>query len=376
MRIALTTASALMLSTFSAHAGALDRTGQSVAALFEQGRYVEFSFGSVSPSVTGVGSAGVGGGASGDMAPSYLQFGAAYKADINDTWSYALIFDQPFGADVDYPTGTGYFAQGSTAEFNSSAITGILQYNLPSNLSFYGGVRLQTIQAEAVIPFVRGYSADGDRDFGVGYLAGVAYERPDIALRVSLTYNSKIEHSLDTVENSAPPPLTPVSGGLGGPNRSTTPIDTPQSVNLEFQSGVAKDTLLFGSVRWVDWSAFDITPNDYQILTGGGSLVSYNGDIVTYTLGLGRRLSDTWSVAATIGYEDPIGGFTTNLGPTDGQTSLGLAASYTMGNMKITGGIRYVMIENTQTRAGAVAPAGIFNDNDAIGAGIRIGYYF
>lgn len=293
MRIVPTAASALMLGTQLAHAGALDRTGQSVAALFENGRYMEFSFGSVSPSVTGVGTAAVGGGASGDMAPSYLQFGAAYKADINDTWSYALIFEQPFGADVDYPAGTGYFAQGSTAEFKSSAITGVLQYNLPSNLSFYGGVRLQTIQAEAVIPFVRGYSADGDRDFGVGYLAGVAYESPDIALRVSLTYNSKIEHELDTVENSAPPPLTPVSGGLGGPNRSTTPIDTPQSVNLEFQTGVAKDTLLFGSVRWVDWSEFDITPNDYQILTGGRSLVSYNGDIVTYTLGLGRRLNDT-----------------------------------------------------------------------------------
>lgn len=81
-------------------------------------------------------------------------------------------------------------------------------------------------------------------------------------------------------------------------------------------------------------------------------------------------------MAATVGYEEPIGGFTTNLGPTDGQTSLGLAASYSKGKMKITGGIRYVMIENTQTRAGAVAPAGIFNDNDVIGVGLRIGYYF
>jgi long-subunit fatty acid transport protein len=367
MKVALTAASALMLSTYAAHAGALDRTGQSVAVLFEKGRYAEFSFGSINPSVTGVGTAGVGGGASGNMSKDYLQYGAAYKADINDTWSYALIFDKPYGADVDYPTGTGYFAAGSTAEFTSNAITGILQYNMPSNLSFYGGIRLQTISADAVIPFASGYSATGDRDFGVGYLAGVAYEMPDIALRVSLTYNSAIEHELDTVENSI---------ALGGPNASTTPIDTPQSVNLEFQTGIAQDTLLFGSVRWAEWSDFDITPVNYQTLTGGGSLVSYNGDIVTYTLGLGRRINDTWSVAATVGYEEPIGGFTTNLGPTDGQTSLGLAATYTRGNMKISGGVRYVMIEDTQTRAGAVAPAGIFNDNDALGFGIRIGYYF
>ena len=134
---------ALLGSTSVAHAGALDRTGQSITVLFEEGRYAEFSLGAASPEVTGtavnLGAPGFTGGSSGDMSPSYFQFGAAYKADIDDQWSYALIFDKPFGADVDYPTGTGYFAAGSTAEFNSYAITGILRYKMPSNFSVYGG---------------------------------------------------------------------------------------------------------------------------------------------------------------------------------------------------------------------------------------------
>ena len=62
--------------------------------------------------------------------------------------------------------------------------------------------------------------------------------------RVALTYNSAISYELPTTETSV----------LGTVN-STTDTETPQSVNFEFQTGVAADTLLFGGVRWVDWTA-------------------------------------------------------------------------------------------------------------------------
>ncbi len=358
---------ALTGSATVAVAGGIDRSGQSIAALFEQGRYVELSLGAVSPNTSGVGSAAVGFGASGDLTPSYLQLGAAYKADINQQLSYALIYDQPFGADVDYPVGAAYFARGSKAEFESHALTGLLRYKLPSNISFHGGIRVQSIEATASVPFVGNYSVKGESDVSVGYLVGVAYERPDIAMRVSLTYNSKIDHDVDTVENS---PL-----GIG--NRSVTEVTTPQSVNLEFQTGIAQDTLLFGGVRWTEWSEFAIAPANYgSAVLAGGPLVSYADDVYTYSLGVGRRLNDTWSVAATVGYEKSNDGFVTNLGPTDGYKSLGLAATYTKDNMKITSGVRYVNIGDAQTRAGAAAPAGIFEDNDAVAFGVKVGFTF
>ena len=364
-------AGALGLSAATAYAGGIERSNQSVGVLFEEGRYLQLSLGHVSPDVSGsvlpafAGSLGLD---SGNMVDSYLNFGAAYKADINDTWSYAIILDQPYGADVDYPVTPTYFASGSTAEFNSTALTGILQYNLPSNVSFYGGVRLQNVEAEANIPFVAGYEASADRSFGVGYLLGAAYERPDIALRVALTYYSKVDHDLDTTESSV--------SLLGGPNESTTPIETPQAVNLEFQTGIAKDTLLFGSVRWVNWSDFDITPDDYFALTSGGSLVSYEDDRTTYTLGVGRRLTDKWSVAGSISHEPSTGSIVSNLGPTDGFTSLGLAAIYTEGNMEITTGIRYVWVGDAETEVGAASPATEFEDNEAFGIGVQVGFKF
>lgn len=360
--------SAILLgSAVTATAGNIDRSGQSITALFEEGRYGEFSFGSVSPSVSGTSTAGLGSVNSGDISPSYLQFGAAYKADINDKWSYAIIFDQPYGADTAYALGTGYFAQGANAELKSNALTGILRYKMPSNFSIHGGLRVQTLEATANIPFVSNYAVTGERDVGIGYLVGAAYERPDIALRVSLTYNSEIEHEVDTVETST---------ALGGPNSSVTTVDTPQSLNLEFQTGIAADTLLFGGVRWTDWSEFNISPANYGTLTGGGSLLSYNDDVYTWTLGVGRRLNETWSIAGLISYEEQTGGFFTNLGPADGATSVGLAATYTKDNMKITTGIRYVNVGSAQTAIPGNAPAANFRNNDALAIGVKVGFSF
>ncbi|MCR8827260.1 OmpP1/FadL family transporter [Pseudosulfitobacter koreensis] len=359
---------ALLGSACTAQAGGIDRSGQSIMALFEAGRYAEFSLGSISPDTSGTAVAGLGGFGSGDMTSSYLQLGAAYKADINDRLSYAIIYDQPFGASVDYPTGTGYYAAGASADLDSHALTGLLRYKFANNFSVHGGLRVQSIEATAVVPFIPSgpYSVNGDRDIGVGYVAGVAYERPDIALRVALTYNSSIEHDVETTENSA----------LGS-NTSTTEIETPQSVNLDFQSGIAKDTLLFGGIRWAEWSAFDISPADYRTVSGGGSLVSYDNDVFTYSLGVGRRLNDNWSVSASVGYEKSNGGFASNLGPTDGNKSLALAAVYTQDNMKITTGIRYVNIGDAQTSIdGGLSTAANFEDNHAVAIGVKVGYSF
>ena len=369
MKRLLLTAAALGAGTTAAHAGALDRSGQSMAVLFEKGRYGELSFGSVSPTISGVGANPSPSpfAMSGDMAPGYVQFSGAYKADLNDRLSYALIYDQPFGADVDYPLGTGYFAQGATAKLRTNALTGVLKYTTDGNVSLYGGLRLQSLSASAVVPFVSNWSATTSRDWALGYVLGAAYEKPEIALRISLTYNSKVKNKLPTMETSS---------GLGGPNASTTDITTPQSLNLEFQSGVAKDTLVFGSVRWVDWSNFAINPADYVLLTSGVPLVSYERDMVTYTLGVGRKLSDTWSVAASFTYEPHQGYFFGNLGPADGRKSITLAAIRTQGNTKITAGISYTMIGDAQTVAGPYAPAGVFTGNSAIAAGVKVGFTF
>ena len=360
MKTLLLSTVAMSMVTSVAFAGGVERSNQSVAVLFEKGRYLELGLGTADPSVSG----SIGTFQSGDMTERFLNFGAAYKADLNETWSYAIIYNQPFGANVSYPLVAYPFA-GSTAELTSHALTGMLQYNLPSNVSFYAGIRAQSLEAQAsvnAVPSFSGYNATTERDFRLGYLVGAAYERPDIALRVSLTYNSAIDHKLDTVE----------TGFTLSPVPSVTNITTPQSLHLEFQTGIAADTLLFGGVRWVDWTEFDISPAVYSSpLAVNAPLVSYADDRTTFTLGVGRRLNETWSVAASVSYEEHTGSLTGNLGPTDGLLGVTLGGSYTKDNMKITGGVSYIDIGNATTTASAN-----FTGNSAVGVGLKVGYTF
>jgi long-subunit fatty acid transport protein len=364
---------ATALGTFAltatvAQAGGIDRSGQSIGILFEKGNYTEFSFGRVSPKVSGIGAGTSPGPASGDIAVSYNQISSGLKYQFSDRLSAALIVDQPFGADVNYAATKTYFARGSTAKIRTMAMTGLLKYTTANNLSVYGGLKYQTMSAVASVPFIGFYNGRADRDGGVGYVVGVAYEKPEIALRVALTYSSKVKHDFSVVESSALSDRADVS--------STTRVETPQSVNLDFQSGVAKDTLVFGSIRWVDWSNFKIDPSVYDALTIGGDLVSYKKDTIIYSLGVGRKINDNWAVSAAVGYEKPSKGFAANLGPTDGKKSLTLGAIYTRDNMKITGGVSYVKIGDAQTTLGGGVTAANFTGNKAIGVGIKVGYSF
>ncbi len=344
----------------TALAGGIERSPQSVGVLFEEGRVVQLTFGYLSPSLSGT----VAGGAvsSGDMAPSFTTTGIAYKMPIGEQLDFALIYDQSVGADVAYTnTDPAYPFAGVEANLDGADLTALIRYRLPSNVSIYGGLRLQSIEAVLTglpIPSIPAiYTLNADRSYELGYVAGVAYERPEIALRVALTYNSAIDHKFDTTET--------FNGTAAGAPGFTTTI--PQSVNLEFQSGIAADTLLFGSVRWQDWSEFDITPTAL-----GAPLIDYQSDYTTYTLGVGRRFSENWSGAVTLGYEGQTGDVQGNLAPRDGFASIGVGATYTMGNTEITGGIRYLELGNATTQTIGAN----FSGNNAWAAGIRVLHRF
>lgn len=318
------------LAAVPAFAGGLERSSQSVGILFEKGTYAELTLGRVEPDVSGEHSAAaatfLGTFESGNMTRSYGSTSFGFKTALSENLDMALILDRPVGAAVSYPVGTGYIYAGSTANVDSTALTVLARYKLPNNFSVYGGVRNQ--RAEGQVALFNGYTMTTDTSEEWGYVVGAAWEKPEIAARVALTYNSAITHEFNAAENIS---LVPTE----------FETEIPQSVNLEFQTGIAADTLLFGSVRWQEWSKTDITPAAL-FAASGSSLVDYDDDVITYNLGVGRRFNEKWSGAITAGYEKSQGGFVGNLGPTDGFTSLGVAATYTMGQMKITGGARYI----------------------------------
>jgi long-chain fatty acid transport protein len=378
--IALGAGALLLLSTSVANAGALDRTGQPIGILFEDGNYGELSFNYTVTDVQGTFVNPLTGDVaeSGDASLDFGQVALSFKSDLTDKLSLAVILDHPFGADVDYgeadPT---YPIAGSQAEFESLSVTALGRYEFNENFSVHVGARAVEVTANllsqvAVVDPTTGavglYVYDGsfDSDHDLGYVVGAAYERPEIALRVALTYSSETEFSH----------VTTFSGTASGVGESEYTL--PQSVNLDFQTGIAADTLLFGSVRWVDWSETEINAFGYAF----NPVVSYEDDYVTYTLGLGRQLSDRIAASATVIYEpgiasdfDPLTGEggASNLSPPDGQLGLQLAASYAVtDNVEVGAGLRYTRLGDSTTRFFGAE----FEDNHAISAGLRVGVRF
>ncbi len=352
--IALTTSA---LGT-TAIAGGIERTGNPASILFNEGNYLEFAIGSVDPSVSGVTTVPFGpfpaGTESGTITDSFVNYSLGYKHQLNDKLSLAFNLKNPVGADVEYAEGTGYFFAGSSATIDSRALTGLLRYNFTDRFSVYGGITLQELEGEvriralAVLPT---YDLDVGSDTAVGYVAGLAYEIPDIALRVALTYESEIEHSFDD--------------NLG----ASFDVVIPQAVTLDFQTGVSPSTLVFGSVRWREWTAFDVSPPDFAPFN---PIASGTSDVYTYTLGVGHKFNDNWSGALILGHERDQGDIVGNLSGTDGYNSLTLALTYTQDNWKITGGVTYAEIGSATTST----IGSDFSDNDVMGFGIKVGYSF
>lgn len=366
MRMAAATGAAFLLTAGAGAAAGLDRSGQPVGVLFQPGNYAELSFGFVRPEVSGTADFGGGPVSSGSMAGDYSQLSFALKMDLSDRLSFAVIVDQPYGADVSYPiSAPPYLLAGTTATVSSQAITGLLRYRINDRFSVHGGLRGVAADADVRIRQLGSpdYVGQFDRAAGLGYVVGVAYEIPDIALRAALTWSSAVDFSSHTTEM--------IEGITSG--TSTTDFTMPQQITLDFQTGIAANTLLMAQVKWVEWSATSINPDIWgTMVSPASSLVHYEHDRMSYSLGIGRKFSDSFSGAITVGYEPPTNDNVLNLSGTDGQYSLQVGGTYTMGDVSFTGGIRYVWLGDAETEnLGAD-----FRDNHAVALGLSVGYRF
>lgn len=352
---------AIGLAAGTAQAGSIQRDGDRSQILFEEGKnYLQFSVVNVSPDVSGVGTNAVlplAGLQSGNIQETYQSYSFGYKRDLNEQLTFAIVTKNPVGADVSYPIRPYPFSSAS-AEIESLAVTGYLKYQMNDRVSVYGGLRLQSLNGKVNLPasppFTSRYTLTVDKDYKVGYVLGSAYEIPEIAMRLALTYESKIEH--DFRDNTG----------------TKFDVEIPQAVTLHAQTGIAADTLLFGSARWQEWSKFQVAPSDFTGVRSPLPIAFGTGDTWTYELGIGRKFSENWSGALTLGHEagndKPVG----NLEGRDGFTSYGVAVEYSTESYDVTFGVKYIDLGSaTTTTIGSN-----FSGNDAVAMGMQVGYRF
>lgn len=348
-----TTAAIIAAGTSTASAGALDRGIMPVSPLFEKGTYVEVATALVLPSVDGTTALGA---PISNTYENYTQSSLTFKTDlIKDKLALSISYFQPLGTDLQYPISAALGPlSGTTANLQSGALSAILKYKFDNNVSVYGGAKLESIKANLLLGGIPFSFARGN---DIAPILGVAYEKPEIALRVSLTYIAATEYALATTAGGGPAPAS-----MAG---------APESWALDFQTGIAKDTLIFGAIRHSVWTDSDVIVPAVPVELGGPNLSKFE-NITSFDLGIGRKLTDDLSVFASLNYEREIDGITGNLAPIDGRHAISIGGSYRAGKAKITGGIRY-------TSLGDVITTGVFNNfssNHSISVGMKVGYTF
>lgn len=247
-------------------------------------------------------------------------------------------------------------------------LTGLLRYKLDENWSLHGGLRAGRFGADVSLDGPAfgdiGYHWSGDYEWGLGYVVGGAYEIPETALSVALTYSSKIDYDLDSVETIA----RGVRRGL------TTDITMPRSVNLDFQTGIDETTLLYGSVRWVDWSGWTIAPA-LLAEVAGAPLAEDDSDSFLYRIGLARQLTPNFAGAIEMTYLPSENEVQSALRPYDGYTSLGAGGTYTFDSgLALTAGAAYYWLGDAEVSENGVASR--FDDNKAVALSFFVGYSF
>ncbi|APU49532.1 OmpP1/FadL family transporter [Acinetobacter junii] len=401
---------ALLLSlvpTTTTFAAALDRSGQSIAAFLQPNNYFEAGITILDPNVSGK---DISQNNTGDMANHYYSPNAALKIQATEQFSIGLLYDHPYGADAEYH-GQNNFVENRPVPFQGNTSVTVRTENLNllfgyqpnQNWNLYAGAVYQTLDANVLLrgtsyTAYNGYDFKTGKDEAVGWLAGVAYQIPEIALKASLTYRAKIKHEMNAYEKHG------AAGMTGSPvfdamlteinnAQGITEITTPQSINLDLQTGIMENTVAFANIRWVNWKDFAIRPYKFgeaSVLapiiasTGkkeGFDLVAYTDDQYSVTAGVGRKLNEQWAGNVSVGWDSGAGNPVTTLGPTEGYWNVGLGVQYSPApNYFIAGGVKYFWLGDAKAQSGSQfeTPAYIaeFKNNDAIAYGLKIGYKF
>lgn len=414
-----------LLPSSAVFAGGLDRSGQSISAFLQPGNYFEAGVAVVDPSVSGQDKSGH---TAPDMAESYAFPTAALKIQATDKISLGLLYDQPYGADSAYNGDNSFVAQptdrllennpaltaqaigadisgGTTVEVKTQNLAMLMGYQPNEQWNLYAGPVYQTVDGTVrlrgeVYSLLNGYDLITGEDGAWGWLAGVAYQIPEIALKASITYRSEVKHKISAQENFAfdTPTLNYLDQTMGlglGLNainnaQGTFSLSTPQSVNIDLQTGIMENTIAFANLRWVNWSNFVVRPYEFDLLTrkiggikpelnkpNGFNLIDYKDDQISATVGVGRKFSDQWAANVSVGYDSGAGNPVTTLGPTEGYWSVGTGVRFSPAkNYSIGAGVKYFWLGDADAVTGAHTEAGKFSNNHAIGYGLNIGYSF
>ena len=334
----------IIFISYNAFAGGLEVSRQNNMILFSEGTSVNFSSRQTSSTVTDNLYTSLD---SQSIIKQLNILSAAFKSDYNENISYAFEMYEPMASTLQYPATVGGVPAGQKALLRSQALSLTGKYNLSnSGFGLVAGVRQLTIKRSTL----NINPAQGDLvttpDSGIGYVAGVSYEMPEIALKVLLTQAPGIDIVV---------PTTVVGSGT---------VSQPSFTTLEFETGIANNTLMFGSIHQGEHASAQVK------LNGIGAISSFT-DGEKYNIGVGRKFSEKLSGSFSYTTEEGSSATGTSLlSPTNGTDTYSIGVNYVTESVDVAFG--YAMSSFGDKAVTTAYGTGNFTNNDATTTGLRV----
>lgn len=409
--------SASIFAASSAMAGGFDNSSRGFDIIYGDNNVITTSYGQTKVPMKAkiqqeAGSSNIV--ASGEILDDFTRPQLGTRYHVAENVSCALQYEVPFKAGVEYKDDT--LAYGTTSApirtvYDSESLTAACGYDIALStgvLKVFGGPKLQKVSGsftEDLLTDAFGLTDSSDNlavelDGGTeaGFIAGMSFSIPEIALRASILYHSQIDYTATgTINSIIPDQNADINLAFGTEFQTTGKAKTftPQSVELALQSGIAEDTLAFIKMRWSEYGKLaelqvqggndGISGTDNTKLGGDGSEVTlqqlasssvsanslinpnvgmFSNDTFDYSFGLGRRINDQLSLGASFSgsiklggksSDTPVGADSTSLRlPGDTSHTLSFGGEYAvMPNLKVNGGFGYTFINDyvVQTKA-------------------------
>jgi long-chain fatty acid transport protein len=386
----LTTLGALALSTTAAHSGGWETGKLDTSFLYEDGNYVELSYGNLNYSVNGTTQAGV----THPMAKDQTRTSFSAKFQLGDFdigltsfGSGAIQMDGQNPATIQTSPSSPYaetalvysVVPSADVKLDTQAIMG--RYSLNDNWSATVGLRQAKLKASTVTTLAAAYNIDATSKTGMVY--GIAYEIPKYALKVEVLQSEAITMGLTGTATNAnfPSPFDLATSAQ---------LNIPEATTLKIETGIAENTLLMVSAHRVKWGTSQIVvdvanvPNIPDVISDDSLNTGSNfNDSTSYSVGLGRKLSEDTAVSLTYSWEDGSGAAAKSpFTMSNGSKTLSAGVKHEIDALTISGGVSYTKAGDvvvTHMTGDPAAPSGYtasYAGNSVTAFGLKVGYNF
>ena len=264
------------------------------------------------------------------------------------------------------------------ADATLTTMSFIGKYNVSENFGVIIGASQNSLAKTKITTILGTY--DLKAKSAMGSIVGAVYSQPDIAMRVELLVQPKSTIKADSSYteatgggNSADEWMA-AAGGVSSDASFTTTLSRPETITLNFQSGIAADTLLYGSIHKAAWKSAQLMAATDSALT---TVTSEFTDTTALSLGVARKINEQLALTASLSSEDGGGKTSTSLfTQSNGSQGISLGARYTIDNITISGGYNYTNVGDVTVSSSAGVQQAVYKNNNVSAIGLKIGFAF